>query len=78
MQHKWVSVDKFMGLTVDQEIEVNHFLGKAYIAGEPKRKKEKDSKGDELKFDIIDVRFESGPWKGRTLELLRQHIKRIL
>lgn len=74
----WLSVEEFMELEPGQKVVLNHFIGTQVLAGKPRKKKGKDSEGNEIKFDCIDVEFVSGPWKGKTLELVRQHIKRVL
>lgn len=67
-----------MALKPGRQVILNHFIGTHVLASKPRRKKGKDPEGNVMKFDCIDVEFVSGPWKGKTLELVRQHIKRVL
>ena len=44
-------------------------IGEARVAGSPYM----DKSGDECK-ECVDVKFLSGPWKDKTLNLIRQQI----
>lgn len=49
-------------------------IGEAYVAGKPMVKSAIDEDGNPIERDCIDIEFKSGPWKGKTLNLIRQQI----
>jgi hypothetical protein len=70
-RNKWISSAKFKKLKLDDKVVIRFMIGDAYIAGEPVINPDDPDAYDKEK---IDVRFDSGPWKGRTLEIIRQMI----
>ena len=69
-QH-YISLPKFKKLKPGDKVVIRFMLGQAIVASKPSI--EKNPIKSHLK-ESIDIRFNSGPWKGRTLKLIRQQI----
>lgn len=74
VKSRWVTKGKFRKLKVGQNVIIRYMIGDAEIVGEPTQKLTTHMAGNPLKQDCVDVHFNSGPWKGRTLTLNRQQI----
>lgn len=76
-ERKFISKETFTELTPGQKVELNHFVGQAYIASAPSIK----GGVDFTEYDVVTVQFTSGVWTNKNdglIEVTRQHIKRIL
>ena len=70
-RNKWISSAKFRKLKKGDKIIVRYMIGDAEVAGKPVTDA---SDPDAYDKEKIDVRFNSGPWKGRVLKIIRQMI----
>ena len=70
-RNKWISSARFKELKLDDKVIIRFMIGDAYIAGEPIVNHYDPDSYDKEK---VDVRFTSGPWKGKTLKIIRQMI----
>lgn len=80
-KHTWITKEKFKTLKEGQRVELNHFVGQAHIASAPSVKGGVDHTGEKIIKDVIRVQFTSGPWLNKNnglIEIVRQHIKRVL
>lgn len=69
--NKWISSAKFKKLKKGDKVVIRYMIGDAVIAEKPCI----DFKNtDILKQEVVAVHFISGPWKDRTLSLIRQQI----
>jgi hypothetical protein len=71
---RWISKSKFSKLKIGQKVVIRFMMGDAIIASKPINKKGKDADGNIIMQACIDVKFNSGPWEGRTLNMLRQQL----
>lgn len=63
---KYLTKEQFAKIEVGDKLYMCWMLGDAYAVSKP------DEEG------TIMVEFKSGPWKGKTLEMIRQQIHKIL
>ena len=77
MKRNFVSKKEFKSINSGDILGVRFMQGKAVAASTPSLTGMKDWKGDYIEVYSIKVRFESGPWKGETLRLIRQQINKI-
>jgi hypothetical protein len=70
-KNKWISSAKFRNLEIGEKVVIRYMIGDAYVAGKPITD---SSDPDAYDKEKIDIRFDSGPWKGKTLKLIRQQI----
>ena len=70
-KNKWISSAKFKKLKLDDKVVIRFMIGDAYVAGEPVINLI-DPKADNA--ENIDIRFSSGPSKGKTLKIIREMI----
>lgn len=78
---RWITKDQFRKLEIGQDVELNHFIGKAHIASAPSVKGGVDDNSQKIKQDLIKVQFTSGPWLKKNnglIEVVRQHIKKVV
>ena len=73
----YISIDQFEKLKPGDKVKIRYMLGEAYVASKPYTKDAKTFLGEKYKQDTIQIKFESGPWEGKTLELIRQQISRF-
>ena len=67
----YISSKKFRELEIDEKVIIRFMLGDAIVASKPNIDLDNS---EEHKRETIDIRFDSGPWKGRILNLIRQQI----
>lgn len=72
---RWISKSKFKELEVGDELLLRFMIGKNEVSSKPYLKDLQDLEGNFIKNDCVKVKFYSGPWKGKELELVRQQIK---
>ncbi len=80
-KHKWITKPEFKELEIWQNVELNHFIGKAHIASAPSVKGGVDDNSQKIKQDLIEVQFTSGPWLKKNnglIKVVRQHIKKVV
>tara|TARA_R110002167_G_scaffold72828_2_gene204516 strand:- start:496 stop:762 length:267 start_codon:yes stop_codon:yes gene_type:complete len=70
-KNKWISSAKFKKLKLDDKVVIRFMIGDAHVAGEPVINLI-DPKADNA--ENIDIRFSSGPSKGKTLKIIREMI----
>ena len=64
---KWINKETFEKITPGDRLNIRYMNGIAIVQEQPDVEKE-----------TIDVTFEGGAWNGRTINLIRQQIERIL
>jgi len=69
--NKYITSAKFQKLKVGDKIVIRFMIGDAYVANKPIMNPEDP---EAVNTEVLDVRFESGPWKGKTLNLCRQQV----
>ena len=70
-KNKWISSAKFKKLKVGDKLIIRYMIGDAKVAGKPVTDA---SDPDAYDKEKVDVHFNSGPWKGKTLKIIRQMI----
>lgn len=64
---KWIDKETFENITPGDRLDIRYMNGTAIVQKEPDVEKE-----------TVDVTFKGGAWDGRTLNLIRQQIAKIL
>lgn len=76
-KQRWITKGKFRDLKKGNKVKVRYMVYPGFIAGKP-HEKTIILEGEEPQlYDCIDVTFEQGPWKGKTVNLVRQQIASV-
>lgn len=68
MSSNYIRKNQFSSLTIGQPVVIRYMLGSAEVAGVPVVGEESHT---------MDIKFHTGPWAGKTLNLIRQQIVKV-
>lgn len=71
---RWMTKKQFLELEEGDRVSIRYMLGEAHVAG-PHIEKDAVIDGKTVKNTELPVHFSTGPWAGRTINLVRQQFK---
>jgi len=67
---RWISKSKFENLSIGEEVVILYMIGNAQVAS-------KHYIESRLQHVCVDIKFNSGPWNGKTLPIPRRQISNL-